>query len=466
MKIFIEKSIIEIQEMIREKKISVKDLMDECILNSRKYEKYKFWNSFNEGLLIERYNELEGPDEVLQEPTPLLRETPVNPTYPYNKGKDSIYGIPFGVKDVFNTIDYTTEMGSVIWKGFNAGNDARVVSNLIYHRGIMAGKTVTAEFAVHSLNETLNPYDIKRTPGTSSSGSAVATALGVVPFALATQTAGSIIRPASFCGVFGCKPSFGTIPRTGVLKTTDSLDSVGFITTNIYNLRTIFDILSVKGLDYPYQYSAFSDKKRQACGERKWKIAFVKTYVWDEAEDYVKNEICKLIDRISRDEEVELVEKDINNIIDGAHEVHEIIYNKSLSYYFANEHNDRERVSAVMTEMLDRGDSVSSKRYLEALTVQDEMCKKMDDFMLDYDAVLSMSTASVAPFRHEIEKKDPSLIWTLLHLCSVTIPAFNEKNLPFGIQVSGRRYNDYLLFDFVEFLAKKGYVPYHSKVVL
>lgn len=462
MKIFIEKSIKEIQNMLYNNEIDVKDLMYECINNSRRYSYYKFWNSFDENLLNERYNELLNPIDILLNPTTLISNVPSNPTYPYAKGNNNLYGIPFGVKDVFNTIDYTTEMGSVIWKDFYAGNDARVVSKLLYNKGIMAGKTVTAEFAVHSLNETLNPYDIERTPGTSSSGSAVATALGIVPFALATQTAGSIIRPASFCGVYGYKPSFGTIPRTGVLKTTDSLDSIGFLTSNAYNLRYVFDIISVKGLDYPYQNKAFSDINRQCCGNRKWKIAFVKTYIWNEAEEYVKERVFEFVNKISKDDNIELVEIDVNSIISGAHDIHEIIYNKSLAYYFENEHNDRDRVSKVMTEMLDKGDSITKLQYIETLEEQNSMCKKMDELMCNYDAIISIATSSVAPFRNDIEKRDPSLIWTLLHLCSISVPTFNENGLPFGVQISGRRYNDYLLLELIEYLANKQYIPNHT----
>lgn len=135
-------------------------------------------------------------------------------------------GIPVGVKDIYNTAEFPTQMGSPLWKDFTPGNDARAVYHLKRQGANVVGKTVTAEFAVHALNETLNPFDAERTPGTSSSGSAVAVSLGMVPVATGTQTAGSIVRPASFCNVYGCKPSFGTIPRTGMLKTTDSLDQV------------------------------------------------------------------------------------------------------------------------------------------------------------------------------------------------------------------------------------------------
>ena len=121
----------------------------------------------------------------------------------------TLAGVPVGVKDVFNTLDLPTEMGSPLWRGFTPGNDARSVFGLRRRDAVIAGKTVTAEFAVHTPGPTTNPHDPTRMPGTSSSGSAAAVAAGMVPVALGTQTAGSIVRPASYCGVFGFKPSFG-----------------------------------------------------------------------------------------------------------------------------------------------------------------------------------------------------------------------------------------------------------------
>ena len=172
--------------------------------------------------------------------------------------------MPIGVKDIINTADFPTQMGSPLWNGFTPGNDARVVFNMKRAGGLVPGKTVTAEFAVHTLGKTINPWAPERTPGTSSSGSAVAVALGMVPAALGTQTAGSIVRPASFCGVWGMKPSFGLIPRTGMLKTTDSLDTVGFFAGHAADLQRLFDGLRVDGRDYPVSHRAFTDTARQS----------------------------------------------------------------------------------------------------------------------------------------------------------------------------------------------------------
>ena len=143
-------------------------------------------------------------------------------------------------------------MGSKVWKNFNAGNNARVIDNLIDDGSILIGKSTTAEFAVHHETKCKNALNDERLPGTSSTGSAIAVSLGLVPYALGTQTAGSITRPASYNGVFGFEPTFGMIPRTGILKTCDSLDTVGFMTSNFDNIEVILNSMRVSGKNYPY----------------------------------------------------------------------------------------------------------------------------------------------------------------------------------------------------------------------
>ena len=121
----------------------------------------------------------------------------------------------------------------------------------------------------------------------------------MIPFALGTQTAGSIVRPASFCGVWGMKPSFGMIPRTGALKTTDSLDTVGFLAAHAESLRPILNVLRVKGPDYPYVYkNVDSHGELPKASFRPWRIGFVKTHIWDEAEDYAQQSIESLAKKI------------------------------------------------------------------------------------------------------------------------------------------------------------------------
>ena len=370
-------------------------------------------------------------------------------------------GIPFGVKDIFNTKAFPTQMGSPLWKDFTPGNDARVVDSLVFAGGIVVGKTVTAEFAVHALNETLNPHDSTKTPGTSSSGSAAAVATGMVPFALATQTAGSIIRPASFCGVWGMKPSFGMIPRTGVLKTTDSLDTVGFVAAHAKSLRIILDHTRVKGPNYPFVYKNVDRQDvYPKASNRPWRVGFVKTHTWGTAALYARHAVEELASRISREEGFEVEEIEWPADLRAAHEIHTIIYNKSLSYYFQNEKKMESQVTAIIKEMIESGESINPAEFKLALGHQVIYGEKLDQLLSPYDIVLSLGTSSSAPPRGVEELPDPSLIWTLGHIPSIAAPVFRcPRGLPFGVQIFSKKWNDYRLLQGVEELVERGILP-------
>lgn len=370
--------------------------------------------------------------------------------------------IPVGVKDIFNTVDFPTQMGSPLWRGFTPGNDARVLYDLKRAGGVVPGKTVTAEFAVHALGKTLNPHDAEVHPGTSSSGSAVAVAAGMVPVALGTQTAGSIVRPASFCGVWGCKPSFGLLPRTGMLKTTDSLDSVGFFVAHASDLDRMLDAIRVHGRDYPISHAALSDAQRQSApAGRPWRIAVVRPpAVWPHAAGYAKDALADFARRLGADARYELVEAELPAAMDEAHQVHATIYDRSLSYYFQEEFKRAELVSPVMRDLIVAGQGITPAAYEQALERQVELGRLMDGFFRDVDIVLTLSTAGTAPARSEVEAPDSALMWTLTHLAVVSAPAFAAADgMPFGLQIVARRYNDLLLFRFVEEMVARGLLP-------
>jgi Asp-tRNA(Asn)/Glu-tRNA(Gln) amidotransferase A subunit family amidase len=370
-------------------------------------------------------------------------------------------GIPFGIKDIFNTKDFPTEMGSAFWKGFTPGNNARAVDAVRRAGGIPIGKTVTAEFAVHALNDTLNPHGAAFTPGTSSSGSAAAVARGMVPFALGTQTAGSIVRPASFCGVWGMKPSFGMIPRTGVLKTTDSLDTVGFLCAHGKSLRPVLNSLRVRGPDYPFVF-----RHVDLPGEipkdiaKPWRVGFVKTHVWQEALPYARESMTNLVDRLSGNPKFQVEEVFWPAPLEQSHATHATIYAKSLSYYFQQEAEAGTEISPIMASMIEDGRKISSAEFLEAIENQEDLARAVDALFEPYDFVISLGTSSSAPLRHEPEIPDPSLIWTLCHVPSVAMPTDRcPAGMPFGIQIVSRKYSDYLLLQAVEAMIDEGFLP-------
>jgi Asp-tRNA(Asn)/Glu-tRNA(Gln) amidotransferase A subunit family amidase len=371
-------------------------------------------------------------------------------------------GIPLGVKDIFNTAAFPTQMGSPLWRGFTPGNDARVLYDLQRAGAVIPGKTVTAEFAVHALGKTLNPHDPEVNPGTSSSGSAVAVAAGMVPVALGTQTAGSIVRPASFCGVWGCKPSFGLVPRTGMLKTTDSLDTVGFFVAHAADLQRVFDAMRVHGRDYPISHAALSDAKRQSPPQgRPWRVAVVRPQsVWEHATPYGREALAGFARRLGADARYEIVDAGLPAELDEGHAIHATIYNRALAYYFQEEFKRAELVSPVMQELIEAGQQITPAQYAQALDRQVVLGRVMDAYFADFDIVLTLSTAGMAPPREEVELADSALLWTMTHLAVVSAPAFaSPTGKPFGLQLVARRYNDPLLFRFIEELVAAGLLP-------
>ena len=370
-------------------------------------------------------------------------------------------GVPVGIKDIFNTIDMPTQMGSPIWSGFTPGNDARVVHYLRMAGAVIPGKTVTAEFAVHAPGPTENPHRPNYIPGTSSSGSAAAVGAYMVPAALGTQTAGSIIRPASYCGVFGFKPSFGLVPRTGMLKTTDSLDTVGWFARSVEDLELLFETVRVKGADYPLAEAALTDEARQSKPvDRPWRIALVRGPKWPQAQDYVRSVVDEFAARLSS-AGIHVEELATPPELAEAHDVHATIYDKALAYYFKEEFQQHTLVSPCIYEIIERGNRISLDQYTDALARQRRIAAAIDAVFGAFDALLDMATAGAALEGLEsVDAPDHALIWTLCGLSAVSLPVgASPDGLPVGVQLVARRYNDRLLLRLLESIETFGLVP-------
>ena len=368
-------------------------------------------------------------------------------------------GVPVGVKDIFNTRDMPTQMGSPIWKGFTPGNDARVVHYLRLADAVIPGKTVTAEFAVHAPGPTRNPHHPDHMPGTSSSGSAAATAAYMLPLALGTQTAGSIIRPASYCGVLGFKPSFGLIPRTAMLKTTDTLDTVGVFARSVEDLELIFEVIRVHGGDYPLSEAAFSDSARQNKGTRPWRVGLLKGPKWDSAEPYAQQALEDFGRRLAGVPDVEVEAVTLPESFCRAHEIHATIYDRTLAYYFREEFSAHTLVSPIMYEIVERGNRINLDQYKKALAEQHALSSELDDILAErWDIIVDLSTGGEAPKGlNSNDRLDNCLIWTLCGVPTINLPVFaGPLGLPFGAQIFARRYNDYLLLNFAKHLRQTG----------
>lgn len=407
--------------------------------------------SFYEGF-VEKYTALDQKFHFTEEISPRYVFDQLFKIYP--KKNLPLYPIPFGVKDVFNTKVLGTAMGSEIWKGFNAGNNARIVDTIPEVGGIIFSKTTTAEFAVHHLPyaKTLNPRNTGHITGTSSAGSAAAVASGALPICLGTQTAASIIRPASFCGVYGFKPSFGAFDRTGVLKTADTLDTIGLLANDLPGLSNAFDALRTKGRDYPLSKEYLSNLERFREKET-LRVAIISgefngytNYAADVAKDF--EEFC---DTISRFDFIEIVSVSGEvDFIDSVHQLHDIIYTKSLAYYFEKEFRETKKMSEIMASMIARGKEIETAQYIDALQKQIKLAAQFNRVFDKCDFLVTPSTATTAPFMGKSEKDDTGLIWTFFGYPTVSLPIFKSDadGLPFGLQIVAKRYHDFPLLDF------------------
>lgn len=419
---------IESQKMLLDGSVSESELFDETLKKIRSDEKYLAWewtySSFAEATA--------------------MRSRATNPNF------NALVGLQLGVKDIFNSVSGTTEMGSDSWKGHQAGNDARVVAEFTYNGATVVGKTKTAEFAVHALPDTLNPWDISKTPGTSSSGSAISVALGHVPIALGTQTGGSITRPASFTGTIGFKPTLGIHPRTGVLKTCDPFDTIGFFASSISYLQMVFEITRVRGSNYPVVERELATAEARKTGVKKLRIGRVRTPFSRFEDPYISRKIDAFVDDLPADK-FETFEIDLTPHLNDADAIHSNIYNKSLSYYFKEERERGEHFSPVLNEIIRIGETVSAEEYKRDLQAIPELRRTLQSALQDVDILIAPSTATTAPKRGDTELPDTSRYWTMAHLPTVSLPLFldDERKLPFGVQVVGaQKFGEPMLFRF------------------
>ncbi len=353
-------------------------------------------------------------------------------------------GVPVGVKDVFNSADFPTEMGSGIWKGFTPGNDARPVFNLREDDAVMVGKTTTSEFAVHEPTKTRNPHNLECGPGTSSAGSAAAVACAMVPAALGTQTGGSVIRPASYCGVFGYKPTFGLVPRTGVLKTTDTLDTVGWFGRSVDDIELLFESLRVRGMNYP-----FVDKYvHKTALKSTVKVGIFTGPNWKHAAPEAIEQFDAAMKKIADTGKFETSAFELPEFAE-IFEAHERIYCRALSYYFrAEQRNTRDSISKVLLRMLDDGEKIQPADYARDIKRQAEITQKyFDSFPVDVVATLSAG-GEVPVGLNAPDRPDSCKIWTYLGLPVISLPLFTgASGRPIGLQLIGRKYSDYQLLE-------------------
>ena len=367
-----------------------------------------------------------------------------------------LHGVPVGIKDIIDTFDLPTERGTVLCAGRTPSKDATLVAALREAGAVILGKTETAELAVFTPGRTTNPHNPKRTPGGSSSGSAAAVAAFMTPLSVGTQTNGSVIRPASFCGVFGFKPSFGRISRRGVLVISRLLDTVGVFARNLGDLALIADVLMVYDQDEPnMQLRARPNISRMLAevppGEPK--LAFVRTPAWDRADQTTKDAFKELIEHVG--DRIDVV--DLPAAFDRVLDDHKVIMEADLAKSFANHYDQGgDKVSQRLRGMIECGQRVLATEYNEAVDRIGAYNDILDQYFDDYDAVLTPSAPGEAP--DIATTGDPAFctIWSLCGTPALNLPVMQGPDgMPLGAQLVGARDDDARLFRTARWLVER-----------
>jgi Asp-tRNA(Asn)/Glu-tRNA(Gln) amidotransferase A subunit family amidase len=351
-------------------------------------------------------------------------------------------GIPVGIKDIIATSDMPTTNGSPIYQGHIPSADAWVVERLRNLGATIFGKTVSTEFAWRQPGPTVNPWNIKHTPGGSSSGSAAAVAAGIVPLALGTQTLGSVVRPAAFNGVVGFKPSFGAIPRIGVHHLSPSLDHVGFFARRVDDVAFALSLLasSSDGDLHGRPLTNFRvDIDQGVSPLNAPRLGIVRFAKWAKAEpeqqQVFEAAIAALRDAGAIVEELELAEIDATNW----NAINVILASEGSAIFADLVARYPDRSSDHLKSLVEIGKAHSATDYLAAKTLQHKLRDAFTTDISGYDAVLTLPAFGEAPmglsFTGDAEYCAP---WTLLGVPALSLPAgFGKHGLPLGVQIVG-----------------------------
>jgi amidase len=347
--------------------------------------------------------------------------------------RGALHGVPIGVKDIIDTADLPTEMGSPLYRGHRPTTDAACVALARAAGAVILGKTVTCEFAGMTPGATTNPHDIARTPGGSSSGSGAAVADFMVPAAFGTQTGGSVIRPAAYCGVFGFKPTFGAFNRRGVYPAAESLDTLGLIARSLDDIELLSAVLELRAPSPAHSLT------------RPPRVGLCRTPLWATAQPETVAAIedaAHRLDKAGAQVRDVVLPEEFSGLRNAARET---INNYERAAAMAPEwQRDRAAISERLRKRIEIGRTMPRAEYVAALQLGEDCRARLPAVFERADVLLAPCTTGEAP-RGLADTGDPGFqaIWTILHTPALTLPTHRGPNgLPVGIQLVAERHAD------------------------
>jgi len=357
--------------------------------------------------------------------------------------KGALIGVPFSVKDIIDTSDMPTEYGSPIYAGHRPKADASCVALSRKAGGVLLGKSVTTEFANFHPSKTRNPLDLTRTPGGSSSGSAAAVADRMVALSFGSQTSGSTVRPAGFCGAFGYRPTYGDLRCVGIKEAAGSLDTLGLIARSIDDIALYRDVL----LDVePVAVQKNAPPPR---------IAYCRTHLWSLLEPSTQALFDDAAARLAR-AGAKVSELTLPEDFDGIPDAHRLISGFEFSRNFAWEiENHWDEISTTLRNgRIKDGLECSFERYIEARDLAERCRQAIGNIIAPFDVVLTACATGEAPVGlNTTGNAKLALIWTTMHLPAISVPVFKgPAGMPIGAYVVGKRNRDRELFAFAHWM--------------
>ena len=364
------------------------------------------------------------------------------PTLIQQVGLGPMRGIPVAIKDLIATKDFVTSYGSPIYQDFVPTEDAEIVKKIRNLGGVIFGKTVTTEFAWRKPGATTNPWNGEHTPGGSSSGSAAAVASGIVPLAIGSQTAGSIIRPAAYCGIVGFKASYGAVPRAGVHPVSNSLDHIGFLTRSVADAVYAFNLLknsSTEENDAIVIPELILKPVNEVSAKQKPRFAILSSpfdeLLSQEQVDTVKNAAALLKASGAVIEELSLPQ----TYWDGIEALAVLMSCEAAVVHTKHLEQFPELLGADIKELIEKGNAYSEKDYLEAKNLQIALRKSIGSYFQSFDAILAPPATGEAPKGLSFTGNPIFCsLWSFIGTPAIALPVCKSSNgLPLGVQLIG-----------------------------